>query len=69
MTERRYSVTIMASRRNGTPYVGVTNHLGARALQHRNGSGSHFTAKHGVKTLAWYEHTGDVRDAITRESG
>jgi putative endonuclease len=67
MSGRRYSVYIMASRRNGTLYVGVTNHLGARALQHRNGVGSQFTAKYGVKTLVWYEHYGDVRDAIARE--
>jgi putative endonuclease len=67
MTERRYSVYIMASRRNGTLYVGVTNHLGARAFQHRNGAGSQFTARYGVKMLVWYEHYGDVRDAIARE--
>ena len=60
MTERRYSVYIMASRRNGTLYVGVTNHLGARAFQHRNAVGSQFTAKYGVKTLVWHEHYGDV---------
>ncbi len=65
-TERRYSVTIMASRRNGTLYVGVTSHLGARAFRHRNGVGSHFTAKYGVKTLVWCEHYGDVRDADPR---
>jgi len=67
MTERCYSVYIMASRRNGTLYVGITNHLGARAFQHRSGVGSQFTAKYGVKTLVWYEHYGDVRDAIARE--
>ena len=67
MNERRYSVYIMASRRNGTLYVGVTNHLGARAFQHRNGVGSQFTTKYGVKTLVWYEHYGDVREAIARE--
>ena len=48
MAEQRYSVYIMASRRNGTLYVGVTNHLAARAFQHRNGVGSQFTAKYGV---------------------
>ena len=67
MTERRYSVYIMASRHNGTLYVAVTNHLGTRAFQHRNGVGSQFTAKYGVKTLVWYEHCSDVRDAIARE--
>ncbi len=48
--------------------MGVTNHLGARAFQHRNGVGSQFTAKYGVKTLVLYEHYGDVGDAIARES-
>ncbi len=67
MIERRYSVYLMASRPNGTLYVGVTNHLAARALQHRNGSGSSFTARYGVKMLVWYEHYSDVREAIARE--
>jgi putative endonuclease len=67
MMERRYSVYIMASRRNGSLYVGVTNNLGKRAFEHRNGVGSQFTAKYGVKTLVWYEHYSDVRDAIARE--
>jgi putative endonuclease len=67
MIERRYSVYIMASRRNGTLYVGVTNHLAARAFQHRNGAGSRFTARYGVKTLVWYEHYSDVMEAIVRE--
>jgi putative endonuclease len=67
MSERRYSVYILASRRNGTLYVGVTNQLGARAFQHRNGAGSQFTAKYGVTRLVWYEHYGDVREAIARE--
>ncbi|HZZ59551.1 MAG TPA: hypothetical protein VFE63_00035 [Roseiarcus sp.] len=56
MTERRYSVYIMASRRHGMLYVGVTNHLGARTLQNLNGVGSQFAAKYGVKTLVCYEH-------------
>ena len=67
MVERRTSVTIMASRRNGTLYVGMTNHLAARAFQHRSGVGSQFTAKYGVKMLVWYEHYGQVNDAIARE--
>ena len=53
MTERRYSVYIMASRRNGTLDIGFTNRLGARAFQHRSGVGSQFSAKYGVKTLVW----------------
>ena len=57
----------MASRQRNASHVGVTNHLGARAFQHRNGAGSQFTAKYGIKTLVWYEHYGDARDAIARE--
>jgi putative endonuclease len=69
MTERRTSVTIMGQ-------VGATERFScrrnepsweARAFQHRNGVGSQFTAKYGVKTLVWYEHYGDVREAIARE--
>jgi putative endonuclease len=67
MSERRYSVYMMASRRNGTHYVGVTNHLAARALQHRSGAGSEFTSKYAVRMLVWYEHNGYVNDAIARE--
>ncbi len=67
MTERRYSVYIMASRRNGTLYIGVTNFLAARALQHRTGRGSQFTSKYAVKLLVWYEQYSDVREAIARE--
>jgi len=65
--DRRYSVYIMASRRNGTLYIGVTNHLAARALQHRSGIGSAFTSKYDVKMLVWYEHYQYVNDAIRRE--
>jgi len=67
MTDRAYSVYIMASRRNGTIYVGVTNNLGLRAHQHRTNVGSTFTAKYDVKMLAWVEHYGDVNEAIARE--
>jgi putative endonuclease len=67
MNGRRYSVYIMASRRNGTLYIGVTNHLAARALQHRTGTGSQFTLRYAVKMLVWYEHYSEVNEAIARE--
>ncbi len=67
MTDRCYSVYIMASRRNGTLYVGVTNNLGLRAYQHRIGQGSRFTAKYPVHMLVGYEHYGDINEAIARE--
>ena len=67
MGERTYFVYIMASRRNGTLYIGVTNNLALRAHQHRTGVGSTFTTKYGVKMLVWYEQYGDVNEAIARE--
>ena len=67
MAERTYSVYIMASRRNGTLYIGVTNNLAWRAHQHRTGAGSAFTTKYRVRMLVWYEHHFDVNEAIARE--
>jgi putative endonuclease len=52
----------MASQRNGTLYIGVTNNLGLRAHQHRTGVGSTFTTKYGVKMLVWYEAHGIARE-------
>jgi putative endonuclease len=63
----RYAVYMMASRRNGTLYVGVTNNLAVRAHQHRRGEGSEFTRKYGVTQLVWYEFHSDINEAITRE--
>jgi len=63
----RYAVYIMASRRNGTLYVGVTNNLASRAHQHRTGEGGEFTRKHGVTQLVWCEFHSDINEAIARE--
>jgi len=64
---RRYFVYIMASRRNGTLYTGVTNDLGKRAYQHRNNLIPGFTSSYGVHRLVWYESHEDVNAAIRRE--
>ncbi|MDP1027377.1 GIY-YIG nuclease family protein [Sphingomonas sp. KR1UV-12] len=58
--ERSGFVYIMASRVNGTIYIGVTSDLAARAYQHRNGMVEGFTRKHGCTLLVWYE----VHDAL-----
>jgi putative endonuclease len=63
----RYAVYMMASRRNGTLYVGVTNNLAIRAHQHRTGKGSEFARKYGVTQLVCYEFHADINDAILRE--
>jgi putative endonuclease len=61
-------VYILASRRNGTLYIGVTNDLSRRVFEHREGRGSAFTRKYGVRMLVWYETYDMVTDAIQRET-
>ncbi|WP_430428302.1 GIY-YIG nuclease family protein [Parasphingorhabdus sp.] len=62
-----YHVYILASQRNGTLYIGVTNDLAARIFAHRHGKGSEFTRKYRVTRLVHIEPFADIRDAITRE--
>ena len=61
------AVYIMASRQNGTLYVGVTSDLPKRAVQHRDGLVPGFTARYGCKLLVWYEVYDDMPNAIARE--
>jgi putative endonuclease len=61
------AVYIMASRRNGTLYVGVTSILPQRAWQHRTGLIGGFTERYGCKILVWYELHSTMQDAIARE--
>jgi putative endonuclease len=58
---------IMASRRNGTLYVGVTSNLPQRVWQHRTGIVGGFTKRYGCKMLVWYELHSTMPDAIARE--
>lgn len=64
---RTYYVYILASQRNGTLYTGVTNDIARRVAQHRNRTGSIFTASYKVARLVWAEPHADIRDAIARE--
>jgi putative endonuclease len=61
-------VYILASKRNGTLYTGVTSSLYARICAHREGRGSSFTTKYNVKTLVWFETHDTVTSAIRRET-
>jgi putative endonuclease len=60
-------VYIVANRRNGTLYTGVTSNLPKRAFEHREGLVKGFSAKYGCKILVWYELHATMIDAITRE--
>jgi putative endonuclease len=65
--EKQPVVYILASRRNGTLYVGVTSDLIKRVWQHRNDAGEGFSRKYGVHLLAYYEQHASMEAAITRE--
>ena len=60
-------VYIMASRRNGTLYVGVTNDLVRRVYEHRESVADGFTKRHGVKLLVYFEIFDAIEPAIQRE--
>ncbi len=60
-------VYIMASRRNGTLYIGVTNDLLRRDYEHREALFEGFTKRHAVKSLVYYEIHDCVEAAIRRE--
>lgn len=62
-----YYVYMLASRRNGTLYVGVTRDLIRRVHEHREGLADGFTRKYGVKSLVWFDSTPSVFAAIARE--
>jgi putative endonuclease len=58
---------MMASRRNGTLYIGVTNDLARRAWEHRTKAVKGFTALYDVTRLVWYEDYENIHEAIARE--
>ena len=62
-----YWVYILASRPNGTPYIGVTNSLPARLELHRSGRGSEFVKKYRVHLLVHVKAFASPQEAIARE--
>jgi putative endonuclease len=65
---KRYFVYLLASKRNGTLYVGVTSDLANRTWQHKTDLVEGFTKRYGVHLLVWFEEHNDIRDAIDREA-
>jgi len=62
-----YFVYMLASKRNGTLYIGVTNDLERRIYEHKDNLFPGFTQRYGVHLLVYYEMVEDINDAITRE--
>lgn len=60
-------VYMLASKKNGTLYVGVTNDIARRTREHRQGAAESFTRRYGVFRLVWYEPHSDILEAIARE--
>ena len=62
-----YFVYVMASRKNGTLYAGVTNDIVRRVFEHKGDIVKGFTRQHAVHTLVWFESTDSIEAAIQRE--
>jgi len=62
-----FFVYMLASRRNGTLYIGMTDDLTRRYFEHRNGTQPGFTKRYGVKLLVWFEEHGSRESAFVRE--
>ena len=67
MGERRPCVYILASKRNGTLYVGVTSDIARRAWQHRSNAVGGFVRDYGVQRSVFIEFHETIADAILRE--
>ncbi len=60
-------VYLIANRRRGRTYLGVTSDLAKRVWEHRNGVGSEYAIEHDRKILVWFETFDDIQDARHRE--
>jgi putative endonuclease len=65
--EKYYYVYILASKKNGTLYIGVSNNLIKRMYEHKNNLVQGFTKRYRVHTLVYFEHTQEVETTIARE--
>jgi len=64
---KRYFVYILASQRNGTLYIGVTNDITRRVYEHKNNLVEGFTKKYNVQLLVYFEEFHNIDEAIIRE--
>jgi putative endonuclease len=64
---KEYFVYVLASRKNGTLYIGVTDNLIRRVYEHKNNLVEGFTKDHKVHLLVYFETYSDINEAILRE--
>ena len=64
---KNYYVYILANKRNGTLYIGVTSNLQRRIQEYKEKQVEGFTEKYNVNKLVYFEQTTDVMSALTRE--
>ena len=67
MSEKQFYVYLLASKKYGTLYTGVTSNLAQRVYQHQESLVSGFTKKYNISQLVYYEVHLDIYEAITRE--
>jgi putative endonuclease len=67
MMDNQPAVYILASKRHGTLYIGVTSDLQKRTWEHKRNLVDGFTKRYGVHRLVYYELHGDMMAAISRE--
>jgi putative endonuclease len=67
MQDKKFYVYILASKKNGTLYIGITNNLVARVFSHKEKHVDGFTEKYNVNQLVYYEIFDDAENAIKRE--
>jgi putative endonuclease len=66
-TQHQYYIYILASQKNGTLYIGVTNDLERRVLEHKQKVNEGFTSKYNINLLVYFESFQYINDAILRE--
>jgi putative endonuclease len=67
LQDMSFFVYILASQRNGTLYVGVTNNLARRIHEHREKIIEGFTSSYNVTRLVWFDQTASIEEAISHE--
>ena len=65
--KNQYYIYILANKRNGTLYIGVTSNLIKRVYEHKKNLVDGFTKKYSIHKLVYYEITDDIESAIRRE--